>query len=104
MNKQNLPTLYNYGYYSSDNYGAHTMRVQIPATRKGKSGITLYYSYDTIVAFRGVIDGNYRLVVHKNEWGVTTGKHLNMIDGGNKDARVDDATFEKLYKKAIKNA
>lgn len=104
MNKNNLPRKWNYGNYSSDNYGAHTIAVDIPPTRKGKHGIKLYFSYDTIVAFRGFVDNNnYGLFVHKNDWGTTTGKHLNMICS-NKEKRLDDAQFEKLYKRALKNA
>ena len=105
MKSDNLPSIRSYGDYSNYNYGAHCMRVDIPPSRKGKHGITLYFSYETIVAFNGVIDGKFGCrVVHKNDWGTTTGKHLNMIDGGAKDKRVDDKEFEKLYKKALKNA
>lgn len=104
MNKNNLPRKWNYSGYSSGNYGAHTIAVDIPPTRKGKHGIILYFSYDTIVAFRGFIDNdNYGLFVAKNIWGATTGKHLNMIYS-NKSKRLDYNVFEKLYNKALKNA
>ena len=45
--------------------------------------LDVYYSYKTPVAFRvgGV------LIVRENTWGPTTGKHLNAIDGGDKDAK-----------------
>ena len=51
----------------------------------------LYYSYKTIVAYYEHQDG---LVVSKNVWGVTTGKHLNWIDSGDKKARIDNSEFE----------
>lgn len=53
--------------------------------------LSIYYSYDTIVAF------NYNgksLTVSKNQWSVTTGKHLNAIDGGNKKQRLPRNEFE----------
>jgi len=104
MNRENLPRKWNYGDYSSDNYGAHTIAVEIPPTRKGKHGITLYFSYNTIVAFRGFIDNNnYGLFVAKNVWGSTTGKHLNYICRDKSD-RLDYGTFTKLYERALKNA
>ena len=46
----NLPTIDNYGQYSSNNYGAHTRLLRT-------ANIDLYYSYDTIVAYRDSIDG-----------------------------------------------
>ncbi len=52
--------------------------------------IDVYYSYQTPVAFR--VDG--RLTVRRNEWGPTTRKHLNAIDGGDKASRVGVAEFE----------
>jgi len=52
---------------------------------------TIYYSYQTPVAFE--VDGV--LTVRVNEWGNTTGKHINAIDGGNnKGARIMGAEFE----------
>lgn len=83
MRNYNLPTISNYGNYSSYNYGSHTLRVDIPKSSNKKYGITLYYSYDTCVAFRGYIKNRgFCLCVRKNEYSTTTGKHLNWIDGG----------------------
>ena len=106
MKNHNLPTIYSYGDYSSGNYGAHCMCMVIPPSRKNKHGITLYFSYDTLVAFRGYVKdmGGRDLFVHKNVWGTTTGKHLNFIDYGHKEARFNDKDFEHYYKEAIKNA
>lgn len=51
------------------------------------------FSYKTIIAFA---QGG-RLVVRQNDWSNTTGKHLNLIDGGTpeaKKARMTSAEFE----------
>lgn len=103
MNEKQLPTINNYGYYSSNNYGAHSLKVEIPPSNKNKHGITLYFSYETLIAFEGFIGGSSQKVVIKNQWGVTTGKHLNFIDGGSKN-RVEEKEFNKLYRQALKNA
>lgn len=68
--------------------GAHCLRV--------KTGpITLWYSYGTIVAFRcRLLDNN--LIVCENAWGVTTGKHLNWIDNGDKRNRLPRYQFTDL--------
>lgn len=54
-------------------------------------GFTYYFSYDTLVAFE------YRgwLTVRENVWSNTTGKHLNTIDNGRKELRVDGDEFNK---------
>lgn len=86
-----LPEISNYGEYSSDNYGAHSLRVDI-------GPLTVWYSYRTPVAFH--LRGNPR-VVHENIWGRTTGKHLNWIDGGNKKSRVDADEFQRLWNEQV---
>ena len=79
---------WNYGNYSSDNYGANSIAIEL-GTR------TIYYSYDTIVAFRGTNSkGVYFDCVIKNYWGTTTGKHLNFINP-DKKVRLDKTDFEK---------
>ncbi len=63
-------------------------------------GVDVYFSYQTPVAFRA--EG--RLVVRENEWGPTTGKHLNSIDGGEptqKKQRVSGADFERLLDQVL---
>jgi len=80
----------NYGNYSSDNYGAHTLRF-MAGTR------SYWFSYKTLVAFYHPTRG---LVVHENTWGPTTGKHLNWIDGGDKKSRVNAETFKRLLEEA----
>lgn len=82
----------NYGNYSSDNYGAHSLEVHI-------GDLTLYFSYDTVVAFQA--PGIPGIVVSENCWSTTTGKHLNWIDDGNKKARVKRAEFEHQLKSVL---
>lgn len=81
----NLPRISSYGEYSSGNYGANSLEVRF-------EDFTLYYSYSTIVAFSDRQEGMF---VHKNDWGTTTGKHLNWIDGGNKKSRLPHDEFQK---------
>lgn len=86
-----LPRISNYGRYSSDNYGAHCLKVDM-------GPVTLWFSYKTCVAFH--VDG-HPMVVRENEWRPTTGKYLNWIDGGRKSDRVDSETFERLYNEQV---
>lgn len=81
-----LPTITSYGQYSSGNYGVNSLEVRFP------NGFALMYSYNTIVAF----NGRHGLRVIQNQWSTTTGKHLNWIDGGDKDARIAPAQFHVL--------
>lgn len=75
-----------YGEYSSDNYGAHTVVIEV-------NGVEVYFSYKTVVAFRGPKG----LRVIQNQWGPTTGKHLNWIDGGDKKGRLTAEQFQKEF-------
>lgn len=85
----------NYGEYSSNNYGAHTLKVELGAR-------TFYFSYETLVAFKGENSkGVWFNCVHQNIWGRTTGKHLNWINP-NKDKRVDEQEFQKQLKEFMK--
>ena len=80
---------WNYGNYSSDNYGANSIAIQL-GTR------TVYYSYDTVVSFYGKNSkGEYFNCTCENCWGATTGKHLNWIDGGDKKNRLNREEFKK---------
>jgi len=60
------------------------------------NGLTVYFSYKTPIAFR--VDG--KTTIRVNEWGPTTGKHLNAIDA-DKRLRVDGAIFEARLKDAV---
>lgn len=55
--------------------------------------VTFYFSYQTCVAVRV---GWSKLYVCKNVWGSTTGKHLNWVDGGNKENRIDYDKFKEI--------
>ena len=87
-----LPKIKSYGDYSSENYGLHCMMFEDP------QGNEFYFSYNTLVAFvykKNAYESERH--VRKNEWGTTTGKHLNWIDGGDKKSREDYETFYKNY-------
>jgi len=87
---------WNYGNYSSDNYGANSIAIELGAR-------TIYYSYNTCVAFKGKnSEGKYFNCVSVNYWGATTGKHLNWIDGGNKKNRLTAEEFEKNLQEFLK--
>ena len=87
-----LPEIINYGNYSSNNYGKHSLQISFDK-------LDLYYSYDTIIAFRTIETG---LVICKNEWWTTTGKHLNWINP-DKKIRIDREKFiEQLSKTLVK--
>lgn len=73
-------------YGNSDS--ANTLRFDI-------GPYTFWYSYKTLVAFRAP---EHPLVVSENVWTTTTGKHLNLIDRGEKKNRVDNETFQRLVK------
>ena len=89
----NRVSIKSYGNYSSDNYGAHSLKVEIGT-------LTLYFSYETIIAF-GNGSGN-GLKITKNYWGTTTGKHLNAIST-NKSIRLDQDTFQRELDEVLKS-
>ena len=83
---------WNYGNYSSENYGSHCQAISIGC-------LTLWFSYNTVIAFK--TNGHLPRVI-QNYWSTTTGRHLNCIDGGNKKERLDAETFETELKEALK--
>ena len=54
--------------------------------------LTLWFSYQTCVAF--AVPGHGR-VVCANRWGAMTGKHLNLIDKGQRGTRLPREQFDK---------
>ncbi len=90
-----IPQIGSYGRYQGHNYGLNTLEITF-------GPLTIYFSYKTCVAFQ--LSG-YRKVVRRNEWGRTTGKHLTWIDGRKtrreRRDRVDEETFEKLWKEQV---
>jgi hypothetical protein len=75
--------------YSNSNYGSHTQAIMI-------GGLTLFFSYDTIVGFqwRGK---EYYMV---NDFSRTTGKHLNILCP-DKKKRIKPVEFTKLLNAAM---
>ena len=66
--------------------------------------VTLYFSYETLIAFQHPAAGT-RFVVSENQWTATTGKHLTEIDGRRTKTaqreRVPAAEFNALVKQYI---
>jgi len=91
MINTNIVKKWNYGNYSSNNYGSHSLAFS------DNFGNDYYFSYDTLIAFRG----DEGLVIRKNDWGTTTGKHLNWINS-DKNIRVNSEVFEAKLK-ALRN-
>ena len=81
---------YNYGRYSSDNYGVNSLCFVDAANNE------FYFSYKTLVAFR--YEGEFHII--KNYWNTTTGKHLNWINP-DKSIREDEETFYKNYNRLV---
>ena len=52
---------------------------------------SLAFSFETLV---GVQRDNW--LVAENDWGPTTGKHLNHLDNGNKDKRIPQPEVERI--------
>jgi hypothetical protein len=48
------------------------------------NGNRFFFSYDTLVA---VETAQGPVVVSENAWSTTSGKHINAIDGGTKEAK-----------------
>ncbi len=92
MTKSNLPSFHSYGNYSSSNYGAHCLCFE------DAQGNTFWYSYKTLVAF--CKNGGQR-IVQQNAWGPTTGKHLNLIDRGDKKNRLTASEFDAKFKEVF---
>ena len=63
------------------------------------NGDKVWFSYETMVAYMNGETMERKVI--KNYWGTTTGKHLNAIDGGDKEAkakRVDTETLNAFAK------
>jgi len=85
----NLPT---FETYCDNTTAANALRFNL-------GPITVWYSYKTPVAFYR--PGHGPKVVRRNEWGPTTDKHLNAIDGGDKSSRVPGDIFEAQLREAL---
>ncbi len=58
------------------------------------NGYMVYYSYNTAVGIRLAS----KLVITKNMWGTTTGRHLTWIDGGSKEAKESRINYSDFLK------
>jgi len=85
-----LPKISSYYPYSSDNYGANSLVHHF-------ENLSLYYSYNTCIAF----SDNGALVIRKNDWSTTTGKHLNAINS-DKSIRINGEVFENKLLEVLK--
>lgn len=66
------------------------------AARLDLGEVEIWFSYETPIAFR--LAGGTP-VVSENVWSTTTGKHLNLIDGGDKKGRLPHAEFTEALGK-----
>ncbi len=80
-----IPRIYSYSTAPSVSAQANAMAV---STAKG----TVFYSYETPIAFRDRKGNEY---VSQNEWNTTTGKHINMIDR-DKSIRIPNAELKAI--------
>jgi len=69
----------------------------VNATKVNIGKITLWFSYDDLVAFQ--VDDK-PLVIRENDWGTTTGKHLNAICH-DKSRRISAAEFEAAFQQVL---
>ena len=61
-------------------------------TQDSGDHLKVYFSYQTMIAF----ELNYELTISENEWGTTTGKHLNYINA-DKTKRIPRHEVEKEF-------
>jgi hypothetical protein len=80
-----LPAFTCYTDHTSKNYGLNSLCFSL-------DGRDFYFSYQTLVAFR-TKDG--AVIMRENQWGPTTGKHLNAIS--RTAPRVSETAFAEAY-------
>jgi hypothetical protein len=83
---------------STSTYCSNTTAVNAQVFDLG-GGFRVWYSYRTPVAFQVNAEP---ILVRENDWGPTTGKHLNSIDGGDKSTRIPGAEFEARMAETLK--
>lgn len=64
------------------------------------NGVRFYFSYRTLVA----VKYSGESATHVNDWGTTTGKHLNWIDGGSPKTRVTGEVWDNHVAQAMQAA
>jgi hypothetical protein len=75
--------IFNYVKNTGKNYGCNSLCIEFP-------NLSVYFSYNTIIAFKT----DNKLIVCENVFSTTTGKHLNIIDGGQKESRLKHDNFK----------
>lgn len=78
------------------------MRIEHPTDKANFSIVStdrfrVAFSYETPIAYSSyevTSSPGWTWVVRENDWGPTTGKHLNELDGGNKSRRLPSDEFE----------
>ena len=96
MQENNMVQFENYGQYSSENYGSHSLKFTDVKNQQ------FWFSYKTLIAFYAPDkSGLWETYVRQNDWSTTTGKHLNWIDGGNKKERLTSEQFQLKYKECF---
>jgi hypothetical protein len=83
--------VWNYCHRYSGNYGTHSQAIAI-------GDLTLYFSYDTVIAFK-TRDGAF---YSENLWQGTTGKHLNELCQ-DKRKRLKREVFEQRLQQTLKD-
>ena len=60
------------------------------------------FSYRTVIGFNKLDGAGW--VCRQNDWNVTTGKHLNHLDGGDHASRLPGDAFVDMVREAVANA
>lgn len=81
---------WNYGHYSSSNYGANSMAISV-------GDFVVWFSCDTVVAFKAP---GHLLNCCENLWGTITGKHLNWIQPDKKQ-RTPQKDFDRQLQNCL---
>lgn len=103
-----------YGAYDNWPTDTEIMRVKYPTERPNfvivyTPNCDLAFSYETLIGVQGFLVEDpspvaYRFkqwLVAENEWGPTTGKHLNWLDNGHKEDRVPQEEVERVANRLI---
>lgn len=80
-------------------YGRRGGRYNGRAIRVDLGNVTIWFSYTTPIAFQ---KGNGPIVARANDWGHTTGRHLDYV-GVDREDRVDGEEFVELLNKALRD-
>jgi len=81
-----------YVKYAHNNYGVHAILVRLP-------GLSVWFSYSTPIAFMSDAFGG--MVMRKNDWGPTTGRHMREISSYGIARLLPGKEFEEALGKAI---